>query len=267
MPVDMICSFKRINMATEIALQLYTLRDYLKTPADIIATLKRVRKIGYQAVQASGVGEMDPKELAKVYLNEGLTCCATHVGLETLRDNRQQIVDNHQLWNCNLTAIGGWGWQDVDGPAWEKFAVDYSAIAAEYKSAGIAVGYHNHSHEMIKYAGQTALDILLEHCSQDVWMEIDTYWITHGGGDPAQWIDKCAGRIPAIHLKDMGMGTNHKQQMREVGEGNLNFAAIIAAARRAGTQWFIIEQDDCNGDDPFVCIERSLNNLHAMGLK
>ena len=47
-----------------IAAQLYTLREFTKTPPDIAATLKRVRKIGYESVQLSALGKIDAGELA-----------------------------------------------------------------------------------------------------------------------------------------------------------------------------------------------------------
>ncbi|RKX34780.1 MAG: sugar phosphate isomerase/epimerase, partial [Verrucomicrobia bacterium] len=40
----------------QVAAQLYTLRDHIKTPADIAASMKKVREIGYTAVQVSGMG-------------------------------------------------------------------------------------------------------------------------------------------------------------------------------------------------------------------
>ena len=46
-----------------IAAQLYTLRDYTKTPADIAQTLKKVKALGYDAVQLSALGPIDPVEL------------------------------------------------------------------------------------------------------------------------------------------------------------------------------------------------------------
>ncbi len=257
-------------MASQIAVQLYTLREFTKTPADIARTFARVKKIGYDAVQCSALGPIEPKELARILQNEGLTCCATHMGFDAMRDQPEQTVENHKLWGCSLTAIGGWGWKDVNAAdQWTTFAGEYSAIAAKYKGTGLSIGYHNHSHELMKFSGQTALDILFKSFSSEVWMEADTYWITHGGGDPIQYLSKYAGRIPAIHLKDMGIGLvngERKQQMREIGEGNLNFPGILDAARKAGTQWFIIEQDDCNGLDPFDCVDRSLKNLTALGV-
>ncbi len=253
-------------MASQIAAQMFTLRNFCKTPADIAASLKKVKQIGFDAVQVSGIGKIDPKELATILKGEGLTCCATHIGLDRMKSEPQAIAEEHALWGCKYTAIGGFGWKDMTTDAWHTFAKDYNTVAATLGKLGLAVGYHNHSHELAKYDGQTALDILVKELDKTVWMEIDTYWITHGGGDPIAWINKVAGRIPCIHLKDMAITPERKQLMAEVGEGNLNFPGIFDAARKAGTQWFIIEQDDCNGRDPFESLSISLKNVKAMGI-
>ena len=57
---------------SRIGAQLYTLREFTKTPADIAETMKKVREIGYEAVQVSGMGPIDPKELKKIVDGEGL---------------------------------------------------------------------------------------------------------------------------------------------------------------------------------------------------
>jgi len=252
-------------VASQIACQLYTLRDFAKTPADIAKTLARVRKIGYEAVQVSGMGQIDAKELAKILKDNGLTCCATHVGLDKLRDQVQLVVDEHKLWGCELTAIGGWGWQGADEKGWTDFARQYDEIARKYASTGVRIGYHNHNHELVRFGNRTALEIIGQ-TAPSVWMEIDTYWITAGGGDPAAFVRKYKDRIPAVHFKDMAVAPDRKQMMAEVGKGNLNWHEIIKACREAGVKWYIIEQDDCNGRDPFESVEESLRNLKAMGV-
>jgi sugar phosphate isomerase/epimerase len=260
-------SNRRISLASQIAAQLYTLREYCKTPADIAQALKKVKQIGYDAVQVSGIGKIDPKELAGILKGEGLACCVTHISMERMRDEPQQVAEEHKMWGCEYTAIGGYGFKgDATSQTWADFAKDYSAIAANLAKLGLLVGYHNHSHELVKYDGQTALDTLIQKTDKSVWFEIDTYWITHGGGDPVQWINKVAGRIPCIHLKDMAIRPDRTQIMAEVGEGNLNFPGIIEAAKKAGTKWFIVEQDNCNGKDPFECLSTSLRNLKKLGL-
>jgi sugar phosphate isomerase/epimerase len=253
-------------MTSQIAAQLYTLRDFTKTPADIAKTFKRVKQIGYEAVQCSALGPIDASELAKILQGEGLACCATHVSLDRMEKEPQAVIEEHRLWNCRYAAIGGYFPQhEMSAVLWEDFAIRFNQIAARFAGSGLSLGYHNHSHELVKYSGHTALAILLNKLDSSVWMEIDTYWITHGGGDPAQWIQKCAGRIPCVHLKDMAISAKREQYMAEVGEGNLNFPAILAECKKAGTQWYIIEQDICYRD-PFESLAISLKNLRELGV-
>ncbi|MDW8263505.1 MAG: sugar phosphate isomerase/epimerase, partial [Phycisphaerales bacterium] len=217
---------------TQIACQLYTLRDFLKTPSDIARTLARVRKIGYEAVQLSALGPIDAGELARILRDEGLICCATHIALERLREEPQKIIDEHKLWNCQYTAIGYFKGRSSE--EWRQFARDYNAHAARLAEGGLRLGYHNHNHELARFEGKTAMQILLEELSPQVWMEIDTYWIQAGGGDPIQWIERVAGRIPCVHLKDMAVTNDRVQLMAEVGEGNLNWPGILRACSSAG---------------------------------
>jgi sugar phosphate isomerase/epimerase len=256
-------------MSTSLAAQLYTLREYTKTPADIAKTFARVRKMGYEAVQCSALGPIDPKELAKILQNEGLACCATHVKIERLRDEPQAVIDEHAMWGCKYTAVGGYfpGKDEKLTPQnWIDWAKAYNQIAKNFEKSDLRIGYHNHSHELAHYDGKPGLMLLLEHFDSSVWMEIDTYWITHGGGDPSAWIRKVSGRIPCVHLKDMLVSPAREQFMAEVGEGNLEWPYILKACKEAGVQWHIIEQDICYRD-PFDSLELSLKHLHEMGMK
>src|SRR3989442_13339293 len=93
--------------ASQIAAQLYTIRDFIKTPPDIAASMKRIKKVGFDAVQISAMGKIDPKELANILQGEGLAVAATHVSPDALKNETQRIIDEHKLWGCQYTAIGG----------------------------------------------------------------------------------------------------------------------------------------------------------------
>lgn len=74
-----------------IGAQLYTLRNFLKTPEDIAKSLKKVKEIGYDAVQVSGVGPIDPKELRKILDGEG-HYSPTYARRTTMRHEARLIV-------------------------------------------------------------------------------------------------------------------------------------------------------------------------------
>ena len=257
---------KMMATPSALAVQMYTLREFTTTPLQIGQTLRKVKKIGYDVVQLSALGKIDAKELAGMLKDEGLVCCATHVSLERLRDHSQEVIQEHQLWGCKYTAVGGYFPTSAGREDWVIYARAYNDIARKYESSGLRLGYHNHSHELVRYDEKTALQVLMETFSPTVWMEIDTYWIQHGGGDPADWIAKAIGRIPCVHLKDMAIQLDRTQLMAEVGEGNLSWDRILAACRQAGVQWYIVEQDICQGD-PFKSLEISLRNCRRMGLR
>jgi len=70
-----------------------------------------------------------------------------------------------------------------------------------------------------------------------------------------------------VHVKDW-MILDGEPAWAEVGEGNLNWPAIVRACRTAGVKHYIVEQDSCPvTKDPFKSIAVSLRNLRALGLK
>jgi sugar phosphate isomerase/epimerase len=130
----------------------------------------------------------------------------------------------------------------------------------------LTFGYHNHSFELEKFGDKTGLRILYDESDPEAFTsEIDTYWIQHGGGDPAAWIRSLKGRAHIVHFKDMTM-KGSTQIMAEVGEGNLNWPAILDACKEAGVRWYIVEQDTCQRS-PFESLAISLRNMKKWGLK
>ena len=252
--------------ASRLAAQLYTLRDFTKTPADIANTMRKVKQLGYDAVQCSALGPIEPGELKKIVDGEGLTICATHTSYDRMRDEPQAVIDEHNLWDCKHAAIGGLPQAYRNREGLSRFAKEASEVAKRLAAGGLVFSYHNHSFELEKFDGRTGLEILYEESDPQYFKsEIDTYWIQHGGGDPALWLRKLKGRAEIVHLKDMAMDGS-TQLFAEVGEGNLNWPAILDACRAAGVEWYIIEQDRCRRD-PFESLGISLKNLKAMGIE
>lgn len=248
---------------SQIAAQLYTLRDYLQTPADIAATMKRVKAIGYDAVQLSGLGAIDPQELANILQREGLTAAATHTSYDRLVHDLPAVIDDHHRWGCKHVAIGSMPGEFHNTEGYPRFAEIGTEVARKLDAANLTFSYHNHSFEFEKYDEKFGMDILFERADPKLFkFEIDTYWVQHGGCNPVTWIEKMRGRMPIVHFKDMAIADG-QQVMAEVGEGNLEWPQIIAACREIGVEWYAVEQDVCRRD-PFESLAISLRNLHAL---
>ncbi len=261
---------------TTIAAQMYTLRDHCETPSDIAASCKKLKALGFDAIQASaaGFGSIAAAELKTILDDLGMTCVATHKGFDFFKDV-EACVEYHQTLGCPLTAVGGFGFGGASEAEWKAYAQEFNEISQKYVGKPVRIGYHNHSHELSPFGleehpesikpDHSPMSLLLDTLAEPAWFEIDVYWIAHGGADPAEYLRRCKGRVPAIHAKDMTVTAKREHKMCEVGAGNLNWPAIIEAAKDAGVEYYIIERD--SGDlDPFDSLKISLDNLKAMGV-
>ena len=249
----------------QVALQLYTLRDHLKTPADVSASLKKVAAIGYKSVQASGLGPIEESELLTILDGEGLTLCATHEDSKTILERPEAVVEKLTKLNCKYTAYPYPAGIDFTSQASVDGLIKGLDNAGKVlKEAGQVLTYHNHADELLRYKDSTVLDYIYEQTDETYLQgEIDTFWIQNGGGNPVTWCEKLKGRLPLLHMKDYRFSPEKKgPDFAEIGYGNLDWKAIIKAAEGSGCQWFIVEQDSTPGD-PFDSVKKSFEYIQA----
>ncbi|MBQ9087717.1 MAG: sugar phosphate isomerase/epimerase [Lentisphaeria bacterium] len=255
---------------SKIAITLYNLRAFCQTEEDYAATLDKVVAMGYKCVQISGVPL--PAEIIRKHLDRtGLYCCATHENLATISGDSKALIDRLQTIGCNFTALGGPGefdftsFEAINGLA-DIFKRQGDALA----EAGIQLAYHNHAAELTKVAGskKTMLETFMELTEgHNVYSELDVHWVTRGGGSPAAWIRKFAGRISVIHFKDFVM-YDKAPIFCEIGEGNLDWPEILKACEETGVRWYSIEQDrEFPGRGIFESAKISIDNLRSWGVK
>ena len=254
----------------KIGAQLYTLRDSCKDLESFSETLKRVADIGYTTVQVSGTCEFEAQWLKEELAKNDLKCVLTHTAPQKLKEQLDKVCADHKLFDCGCVGLGMFPLMNGD-PAerYAEFVETYKPIAKQLKENGFYFMYHNHAQEFHKLAGKTFMERMAEDFApNEMGFTLDTFWVQAGGANPVEWIQKLSGRLPCIHLKDFAFASSRNllDMIAVVGEGNINFEAVIAAAADAGTQYLLVEQDDCHGEDPFDCMKRSYENLKALGL-
>jgi sugar phosphate isomerase/epimerase len=224
-----------------LSLQLYTVR--YKLEEDFDATLARIAEIGYQLVEPFGLVGLTPK-LAEALPKYGLSAPTTHAGL--LREDSGPIFEAAKQLGIT-TVIDPY----VDPARWQT-AEDIQATAEALNKAaveaadhGITVGYHNHHFELVSQIdGRHGLEILADHLSPEVILEVDTYWAAVGGADVPALLGRLGDRVKALHVKD-GDGTLDNKAQVAVGDGTIAVSDILAAAPAALR---VVELDDYTGD-------------------
>jgi sugar phosphate isomerase/epimerase len=246
-------------MKFPIALQPYTIRDELSK--DYLGALTKVAEIGYQGVELGPPPASITIAAFKQHMNRiGLQVIGCHASLAQLTDELTTQTDY-------LHEVGG-SYLALSHRFDSRQAVLDSArlfdqIGENCRKRGIQFLYHHHNWEFIRFDGEYALDILLQATDPElVKIELDTYWVKRGGEDPVDYLRKLHNRCPLLHIKDMEPG--EEQFFAEVGEGILDFDAILQAAEAAGTQWLVVEQDSCRRP-VFESIAISYRNLQKMG--
>ena len=205
------------------------------------------------------------------------------MGGETLTTHFDKIVDDCRALDCDMMRIG---MLPVTCMGSREKALDFvrraDEMAERLGEQGIDLYYHNHHVEFVRYDGETLLDII-KNSTKKMGFELDIHWIYRGGFDPVQVIREFSGRIRLLHLKDYRIGRlpipddgsidmaafreafSNLVEFAEVGEGTLPIQECIDAAFEGGSEYFLIEQDDCYDRDPFESLKISRDNLIRMG--
>lgn len=251
-----------------LAVQLYTVRKSLTSMNDIKESLKRIRDIGYRSVQLSGLGPHEPQELAEVLKEYELSVAGTHVGFDSLKKDPEKVVREHRLYGTQHVVIPSLPTKYFTEEGLQELINELRPLSKTIRNAGLKLSFHNHNRELVRIGKRIWLDALYTALSsEELGAELDTYWIQAGGGDPADWITRYKNRVWIVHLKDMRVTVDGKQQFAEIGEGNLNWQRILESINNSNAEFLAVEQDDCYEKNPFESLRISYKNLVEYGYK
>ena len=270
-------------MALPIALQLYSVRNEMKK--DLAATLKKVKEMGYDGVEFAGLFDRSPTEIKALCEEVGLVPISAHVSINEMFADAEATFAKYAAIGMRFVAIPSL--PEEYRPGKERFdevlekIKEFGAIANKH---GLTLLYHNHDFEFVKLDGTYGIDKIYETVSADLLQtQLDTCWVNVGGENPADFVRKYAGRAPVVHLKDFfGEKTENMYELigektvappkrpegfefRPVGYGKQDFPAILAAAKDAGAEWVVVEQDSPSmGLDELGCAEKSIQYLKSI---
>lgn len=278
----------------KIGVQMMMLKDKVQE-LGAYETMKKISELGYHAVEVSQIPmtEENVAELKRASEDFNIEIAAMSAALEpmlpgapgeTLQKDFDKIVSDCKTLNCNFLRIGMMPLH-LMGSKDEilGFVERAEEMAHRLAEHGIELYYHTHHLEFQKFDGEYLLDIIKNNTTK-LGFELDVHWIQRAGVNPVEFVKNYKDRIALLHLKDYRVGPMdltdidfnkdlakfmdrfvNTVQFAEVGEGNLDMPAIIEAGLESGAKYFLVEQDELYGRDPFDCLQTSAENLRKMG--
>lgn len=233
---------------------------------DFWGTMRRVAEIGYRGIEAPGhLRQGDVAENLKRFHDLGLQVLTVSASRERLRDDLDGLIAEAKALQSPRATV--WWAPCETKDALLQDAELYNQAGTRLAAEGITLCYHNHEHEFrTAFNGVYALDILAEHTDPAaVAFELDIAWITFGGADPVEVLRRMAGRVPAVHVKDL-YGLTERGQFTAVGTGVVKVHESVRAAIDLGIEWVVVEQDQLRNLTAWETVTISLLYLKEAGL-
>jgi sugar phosphate isomerase/epimerase len=233
-----------------LAVQLWSFRADFKK--DVPGTLRRVRELGFTNVELAGTYGMTAAEFRKELDKAGLRAVSMHVDYQTARDHIDQVIADAKA--LGVTYVGvPW----IKSPFTREDCLAaikvFNEAGRRLSASGLKFFYHLHGYEFVPDPNGkgTLFELLMSGTNpRYVSLQLDTAHVAFPGQDPAELLRKYPGRFSSLHIKDVrgdisgnNSGVFKDEDGRPLGEGKINWPATLAAARKQGVRWYIVEDE------------------------
>jgi sugar phosphate isomerase/epimerase len=237
-----------------IGLALYTVRGL--TSRDYEGTLRQVAAIGYRDVDMYIYdARREPVETRAMLDRVGLACPSARVATPALYRGWDRFLDAANTLGARWITLANVSYEErLHLRDWQELGAVLNEAGDAARRRGLTLCYHNHAFELETLEGKVPLDVLLASTDPAlVKLQMDVYWMTRGGRNPATEIRRLGSRVATLHLKDMD--ATPARAITSVGRGTIDFKAVLAAAADAKVSHYFVEEDD--PADPLAAIRSS----------
>ena len=278
-----------------LGVQMMMLKDQVADQG-MYPVLERLASMDLHAVEVSQIPmtEENTAALERGTKELGIEVGALSVALkpgptatgDNLEEHFDKIVADCKRLGTRFVRIGMMPFTAmVSKEACEAWAAECEPWAQKLAGEGVTLCYHNHHVDLTKFDGERIFDIV-RRVAPSLNFEVDLHWVQRGGMAPLDMLEAYSGVCRIIHVKDYRVTALPQEaidlmaagkvmegydkfvniiQFAEVGQGNMNWPALLPAAEAAGAEYFFIEQDMTYGRDPFDCIADSRAYLTSIG--
>ena len=208
---------------------------------------------------------MPPKEFKKLMDDLGMKIISSHV--DNTKDFEKKAAEASSIGMEYL--ICGWKGPQKSIDDYKKFANEFNSSGEICKKNNLRFAYHNHDYSFKTLDGQIPQDVMMQNTDPNlVDFQMDIYWVVYAGVNPIDYFNKFPNRFKLAHVKDFKKFANPvvpkippnltpeqikalpEPQLGEsctLGQGSIDFKSVLAAGRKKGLKYTIVEQEAFTG--------------------
>jgi len=229
----------------------YTFRNEFK--ADMPGTFDLVKRLGITDIEMSNLFGQPPARIRELMDARGIRCSSYGAPYNDVLKKTDEVGATARVLGAQYVRVSlPFTKTPFDKAAATQRAAEMNAMGKQLREKhGLTFVLHNHGMEFVPEGKGTLYDFLHEQTRpEDVSFELDVLWAYLPGADPVALFEKYGARIPLMHVKDVHKGVprtwGHKYDSDNdvtLGTGQLDQAAIFAAAKKAGVKHFYLEDE------------------------
>lgn len=246
-----------------IGVQSYSIRQAFLFE-DPLGTLKKVREMGYDAIEVHDVmSRFEAAQLADWLKEAELKCCGMAVSWHEQPDFDKVMRYNEELGNKLMVISSAIPSELRRRDKLKAIIARLNELNDIARAEGFTMGYHAHYTDFFMVDGVSSWDRIMQGTDETFCMQIDTGNMLSAGAYAVHYLNKYPHRSPSVHLKPFDIRIHSGSTM--IGEDSFDWPKLIdACIDVGGADTMVIEYSSYQRYGPLEAVRLCCEKLRAL---